>query len=300
MMSASHPSRLTLRAHAKINLDLRVSGPWPDGFHDVTTVLQSVGLYDTLTLARSHGPFTIRCSAAGVPVDERNLIWVGARALWRRLGRHGDPNGVDVLLRKRIAMEAGLGGGTSDAVTALLGLCRLWDVVPDGGLLQDAAAELGADGPFFLVGGTALGIGRGDLVYPLEELPRRWVVLLLPRRGVSTASAYGWLDRDRAGRGHPPRRVRSPVADGALDLGSMVNELQAPVARRRPEIRRAVAMLREQDAERAAMTGSGSAVFGLFSRRHAAALAAAHARASGWRVALTNTVGRRAPTGAAA
>ena len=109
MMSASHPSRLTLRAHAKINLDLRVSGPWPDGFHDVTTVLQSVGLYDTLTLARSHGPFTIRCSAAGVPVDERNLIWVGARALWRRLGRHGDPNGVDVLLRKRIAMEAGRG-----------------------------------------------------------------------------------------------------------------------------------------------------------------------------------------------
>ncbi len=293
MTAAERSTRLTLRAHAKINLDLRVSPPRPDGLHDVTTVLQSVALHDTLTLTESHGPLLIRCSAEGVPLDERNLIWVGARALWRRLGRPGDPRGVEIRLRKRVAMEAGLGGGTADAVTALKGCCRLWGVTPDAGLLQEAAAEVGADGPFFLVGGTALGLGRGDLVYPLEELPRRWVVLLLPRRGVSTASAYGWLDRDRADRRCPRRSGWAPVADGALDLATVVNELQAPVVRRRPEIRRAVALLREQAAEVAAMTGSGSAVFGLFSRRRAAVAAAAHARASGWRAVLTSTINRQ-------
>ncbi len=288
---------LTLHAHAKINLDLRVSDPAADGMHDVTTVLQSIALHDTLRLRPSGGGFTIRCATEGVPLDERNLIWVGARALWRRLGRRGDPNGVDLVLFKRIAMQAGLGGGTADAVTALLGLCQLWEVAPKAALLQEVASEVGADGPFFLVGGTALGIGRGDQVYPLDELARRWVVLLLPTRGVSTAAAYGWLDRDRAARRRGPGPRRPPVAGGALDLGAMTNELQAPVVRRRPEIRRAIGLVRDAGAEMAAMTGSGSAVYGLFRARRAAAVAVAHARASGWRALLTTTLSRRQRTG---
>ena len=212
--------------------------------------------------------------------------------MWRRLGRRGDPHGVTVSITKRIPMAAGLGGGTADAVAALVGLCRLWEVSPDATLLHEVAAEVGADGPFFLVGGTALGVGRGDHVYPLAELSKRWVVLVVPPRGVSTASAYGWLDRDRRARRRPRSSAPPPVSGGGLHLAAVVNDLQAPVARRRPEIRRVVRVLAAHGAEVAAMTGSGSTVFGVFRRRGIALEAGEAARRAGWRVLTTHTLDR--------
>ena len=289
--------QVRVRAHAKINLDLRVGARRADGFHDLTTILQSIALHDTVTLRATDGPCRVRCAEAGVPVGEANLVWRAAHRLWGALGRRGDPRGVTITIAKRIPVAAGLGGGTADAVAALRGLCRLWGASPGPSRLHEAAAQVGADGPFFLIGGTALGVGRGDEVYPLAELPRHWVVIVVPPRRVSTAAAYGWMDRDaavvvRLGRRSGGARRPPPVAGSALDLAALTNDLERPVARRRPEIRAATRMLAGAGALTAAMTGSGSAVFGLFTRRATAIDAACGARRDGWIVLVTRTLDR--------
>lgn len=298
-MSTSTQARtgsIRLRAHAKINLDLRVGDRRCDGFHDLQTILQSVALHDTLTLRAVEGPCRVRCAAPGVPEGPDNLVWRAAHLLWTASGRRGDPHGVTITVTKRIPVAAGLGGGTADAVAAVRGLCRLWGVSPGPSGLQAVAAEVGADGPFFLVGGTAVGVGRGDAVYPLAELSRHWVVIAVPPRRVSTAAAYGWMDRDRSARagllGVGTARRFPPVADATLDLSAVANDLERPVARRRPEIRVATRALRAAGALTTAMTGSGSAVFGLFTRRARALDAAGGVRRHGWTVLVTRTVDR--------
>ena len=294
----ARPGQVRVRAHAKINLDLRVGPRRPDGFHDLTTILQSIALHDTVTLRAVEGPCRVRCAASGVPDGESNLVWRAAHGLWSALGRRGDPRGVAITIAKRIPVAAGLGGGTADAIAALCGLCRLWDASPGPTRLHEVAAEVGADGPFFLVGGTALGVGRGDEIYPLAELPRHWAVIAVPPRRVSTAAAYGWMDRDaalmarRGRRGIGRMRRLPPVAGSTLDLTALVNDLERPVARRRPEIRVATRMLAGAGALTAAMTGSGSAVFGLFARRASAVHAARVVRRAGWTVLVTRTLDR--------
>ena len=292
------PRRVTLRAHAKINLDLRVGARRRDGFHDLRTILQSIELHDTLTLRAIEGDCRIRCSAPGVPPGRDNLVHRAAQRLWTELGGGGDVRGVAVTIRKRIPVAAGLGGGTADAVAALRGLCLLWGRTPSPARLHALAAEVGADGPFFLVGGTVLGVGRGDDVYPLAEPARRWVVVAVPPYGVSTAAAYGWLDDDRASRGRgraalgtaPPARF----AGAALVLDGLRNDLEEPVARRRAAVGAAIGLLSDAGACRAAMTGSGSAVFGLFERRGAALVAARRlcGRPEGWTVRVARTMDR--------
>ena len=296
--ASGRPRRVTLRAHAKINLDLRVGGRRRDGFHDLRTILQSIELHDTLTLRAVDGDCRIRCSARGVPPGKDNLVHRAAQRLWTELGGGGDVRGVAVTIRKRIPVAAGLGGGTADAVAALRGLCLLWGRTPSPARLHALAAEVGADGPFFLVGGTALGVGRGDDVYPLAEQARRWVVVAVPPYGVSTAAAYGWLDEDRAsrGRGRAARGTAPPArfAGAALVLDGLRNDLEEPVARRRAAIGAAIGLLSDAGACRAAMTGSGSAVFGLFERRGVALVAARHLcdRPEGWAVRVTRTMDR--------
>src|SRR5687768_14075435 len=188
---------ITLRAFAKINLSLRVSSVRPDGFHDVRTILQAIDLFDRVKCEALRGPFQIRCDMPGVPTDRTNLVWKAAQLLWEAGERSGEPRNTVVTLQKNIPMKAGLGGGSSNAAAALLALRRLWKLrVPDE-QIHALAAKLGSDVPFFLVGGTALGLGRGEEVYPLENLPRYRVVLVIPPFGVATNEAYAWLDSKR-------------------------------------------------------------------------------------------------------
>ena len=291
--------RVTVRAHAKINLDLRVGGRLPDGFHELRTILQSIELHDTLSLRAVEGACRIRCPAAGVPTGKDNLVHRAAQSLWAELGGSGEIRGVAVTIRKRIPVAAGLGGGTADAVAALRGLCDLWGRSLPPARLQALAAGVGADGPYFLAGGTALGAGRGDEIYPLAELPAYWVVVAVPPHGVSTADAYGWLDDDRAAsEGEPPAGAAalepSPFAGAALVLDRLRNDLEGPVARRRSGIGEAARLLTGAGACRAAMTGSGSAVFGLFERRSAAlgAVRELRTRREGWTGWVTRTMDR--------
>ena len=200
-------------AFAKINLSLRVVGRRPDGYHELRTVFQSIALHDELTVRRTNGRFELTCDDVASPSGRANLVWRAAEAVWKAAGRSGAPRGVALHLVKRIPMQAGLGGGSSDAAAAVRALGRLWGVSRARQRL--IAIALGADVPFFLEGGTALGVDRGDLLFPLPDLPRSWVVVALPPFGVRTKDAFGWFDAsamDRRRRGVASGR-RSGLAE---------------------------------------------------------------------------------------
>lgn len=265
------------RAFAKINRSLEVLGVRPDGFHELRTVFQSIALHDTLTIRAARGGFQLTCDDPACPAERSNLIWRAAERVWKAAGRRGAPRDVAVHLTKRIPLQAGLGGGSSDAAAALRVFGRLWRVDPDR--VRAMGSSLGADVPYFFEGGTALGLDRGDLLFPLIDAPRAWVVLAIPAFGVSTKDAFAWWDRDR--------RLGRPALHA-------INDLQRVVAARHPEIARLVRVLERAGAFHAAMTGAGSAVFGLFSTRTAAERAAARASTRGPRTIITRTVDRAA------
>jgi 4-diphosphocytidyl-2-C-methyl-D-erythritol kinase len=206
-------------------------------------------------------------------------------------GRRGTLRDVEIQLTKRIPLQAGLGGGSSDAAAALRALARLWRIKAP---LQQIAASLGADVPYFLEGGTVLGLDRGDVLYPLVDHSAAWVTVVLPAFGVSTAEAYAWWDETGG-----PDKVRPTSAENggrALSgpAAELQNDLQDAVAAHHPEIGRIVSGLRRAGAFHAAMSGSGSAVFGLFSRRAAAQRAAHVVESTRYRGLLTRTINRAA------
>jgi len=287
------PRTTRIRAYAKINLSLRVGALQADGFHPLQTVFQSLALHDTLQITPRPGPFELTCSDPGVPVDDRNLVTRAARELWSAIGRAGQPRGVAVHLAKHIPMQAGLGGGSSDAASALSALARLWR--PRGARVEVAAiaARLGSDVPYFLLGGTALGLSRGEELYPLVDLPAFSVVLALPAFGVATADAYRWFDEDRLTQATAPQGSCGAISAWLGHPLRLVNDLEAPVARRHPGIVAARRALEAAGAEAASMTGSGSAVFGLFAGEAAAGRAARAVAAAGFVALPTRTVDRR-------
>lgn len=279
---------MILGAHAKINLNLEVLGLRPDGYHELKTVFQSLALHDTLRFELADETFAIVCASPGVPLDERNLVWQAARLVWCAAGRSGEPAGR-VRITKRIPAQGGLGGGSADGAAALVGWDRLWGTSLSESQLRELAVRLGADVPFFLCAGSALGLNRGDVVYPLVDRPASWVVLAFPPFGVSTPDAFRWWDEDagRAGTtaGSGDRPSRDPFA--------VFNDLEAPVSRRHPTLGEIRSLLDQGGADAAAMTGSGSTVFGLFGAEEAALSASRLLAARGWRTLVTRTATRR-------
>ena len=188
--------------------------------------------------------------------------------------------------------EAGLGGGSSNAAMTLLALNKLWKLDLDLASLTRIGARLGADVPYFLVGGTALGLGRGDDIYPLADMPPVHVVILRPGFGVATNDAYTWFDEElrRAAKEPAPRVV--PPGWPAWSA-TLRNDLEVPVVRHHPAIGRIKQSLVDAGAAFAAMSGSGSAVFGLFERADAARRTANDLARPGWLSLLTRTLDRR-------
>jgi 4-diphosphocytidyl-2-C-methyl-D-erythritol kinase len=278
---------MRVRAFAKINRSLRVLGTRSDGYHELRTIFQSITLHDTLTVRAIRGPFRLTCDDPACPVDDTNLIARAAAAMWQASGRRGAPGGVAIDLKKRIPMQAGLGGGSSDGAAALRALARRWRVAD--AKVEEAAEALGADVPYFLEGGAMLGLERGDLLFRLAEPTLSWVVLVLPDFGISTRDAFRWFDAQGARRSQPSGR-RSPRR---LALHLLVNDLEAPVIARHPEIGRIISALRRSGASQAAMSGTGSAVFGLFSSRSAAIRAEKRLNLSGRRTLVTKTLNRK-------
>jgi 4-diphosphocytidyl-2-C-methyl-D-erythritol kinase len=267
-------------AFAKINLDLRVLGRRPDGYHELSTVFQSISLHDTIEVGTTplDVPFSIDCDAPGVPVDERNLVWQAASRLWQAIGRDGPPRGARVRIEKRIPTGAGLGGGSADAAVALVALARCWGTAMSDLALHRLAAAIGADVPFFLMGGTARGLGRGDSLEAWPDGPRLEVVLAFPPFGISTTEAYGWYDADGAEAsivGAPP------TAEFQTWLRTCRNDLESPVAGRHRLLSDLTARLTGLGALKAMLSGSGSTVFGLFDSSARADAAADGLRAAG-------------------
>lgn len=282
---------LTLCAPAKINLHLRILGLRQDGFHEVQTLLQSIDLHDTLTVHRRAGPLTVACRAAEVPAGRGNLVWSAACALWAELGRRGEPEGAAVTIRKHIPSAAGLAGGSSDAAAALRGLCAAWGVHAGARRLRAVASAVGSDVPYFLAGGAALAAGRGERIRRVPDIEPLWVVLARPAFGVATADAYRWFDAEGTRPG-PPLRSAGMPAGWRQTWRGLVNDLEPAVARRHPDIAAMVQKLQRSGALLAAMTGSGSVVYGLYRRRPAAEAARRAVRRRGWRTTLTRTIGR--------
>ena len=203
---------VTVRAPAKVNLQLSVGPPGEDGFHPLATVFQAVGVHDEVTAARAPGgSFTVEVNgvdAAMVPGDGSNLAVRAARALLVAAGSETAPRlGVHLSIRKQIPVAGGMAGGSADAAAALLACDALWGLQLARGQLLDVAATLGSDVPFALLGGTAVGLGRGDRLTPaLSRGGWHWV-LLVSRSALSTPSVYGELDRLRAGRPQVEPRV---------------------------------------------------------------------------------------------
>ena len=274
-----------VRAFAKINLTLNILGIRADGYHEVRTTLQSVALHDTLTLVPDRGPLRLECDDPRCPTGPDNLVWRAAEHLARAARRKGALKNLRIVIRKRIPLEAGLGGGSSDAAAAIRGLSAIWRLEDRRDVLEEAAAATGSDVPFFLEGGTVLGLDRGDVIFPLVDAPSRSVVIVLPPFGVSTRDAYRWFDESSAGR--VTRR-----ADGRSG-GRPLNHLQEVVAARHRQIAELVAALARRGALQAAMSGSGSAVFGLFDSPAAAARAATLCAREPCRSIVTRTLSRR-------
>ena len=287
----------TASARAKINLHLAVHARRADGYHALTTVFQTIDLADILTIAEHDGPFTLRCPGSDAPEDDSNLVSRAARALASELGRP-EPAGLLVTLHKQVPTQAGLGGGSADAMAALRLLCEVWRVPEDRDLLARVGGRLGSDIPFFAWGGTALGLGRGDEITPLPPLPALSCAIVRPPFGVPTGDAYRWVAESRPGdaakggsrdsRFDPPAR-----ADQWLErLAACRNDFEPVVAARHPEIAEAVGALRAAGARLAMMSGSGSAVFGLFeSATDASRAMTPLAARDGWRGWLSATAG---------
>jgi 4-diphosphocytidyl-2-C-methyl-D-erythritol kinase len=283
---------VNLPSFAKINLDLRILGTRPDGFHDLKTIFQSLALFDNVTVTIRRGPLAVTCDEPDIPTDQRNLVWKAASLLHRTVrGKSSPPRDVAIDLRKRVPSEAGLGGGSSNAAMTLLALNKLWKLDLDLSTLSRIGARLGSDVPYFLVGGTSLGLGRGDDIYPLADMPPVHVVILRPGFGVATADAYKWFDDEMRRQKEPPPRVVPPGWPAWST--TLRNDLEGAVIRHHPAISRIRQSLLDAGATFAAMSGSGSAVFGLFERSDAARRTANDLGRPGWLSLHTRTLTRR-------
>jgi 4-diphosphocytidyl-2-C-methyl-D-erythritol kinase len=211
---------VTVRSFAKINLGLRIGAARADGFHELLTVYQTIGLHDLIRVSVGRGSgrgpqIEIRCEDARVPRDESNTCW---RIVQRALQVYEIKRRVVIEIEKRLPVQGGMGGASANAVATLLGLERALGKNLLAAEKLKIAAEVGSDLPLFLVGGTVLGVGRGEQVYPLEDLPAMDCVVVTPEVGVSTPKAFAEWDR-LCGAGTPAR-------EGAPLLHSSVESRQ--------------------------------------------------------------------------
>ena len=268
------PTRTTETACAKVNLTLSVGKKRPDGYHEVETVMTGVGLHDTVTLYRNAGPWDkLECDP---PVTERagdNLCMKALRVFFEELGPKKDF--VTIQLKKHIPAQAGLGGGSSDAAAVLRGLRTLYAPNMTDARLEKMAEKLGSDVPFFIRGGTALATGRGEKLKVLPKMPQCWLVIVKPEESHSTAAMYAAIDSAESRPDSDYRMVLEGLNSGDLAkiAAGLGNDFQQvlPEGSAVPAI---VEALRQQGALNAQMTGSGSAVFGLFHRQEDAEVAA--------------------------
>ena len=269
---------IQLKAPCKVNYRLDVLRRRSDGYHDLRMIMQRVDLCDTITLSLSDIPgVRVTCGSAGVPDGPGNIAWRAADALLHRSDRWP---GIDISIDKKIPVAAGLGGGSSDAATVLMGVNDLLGLGLSERDLMAIGVTLGADVPFFIFKKTALAEGIGELLTPLDAVPPAWLVLVNPRVSVSTAWVYQNLELTNRDAISILPHSFSTVRDLC---GVLANDLETVTIGRYPIIREIKERLLREGAAGALMSGSGPTVFGVFEAEGAAkACADAIAAESGW------------------
>lgn len=263
---------LKVRCNAKINLSLDVTGRRDDGYHTLESIFQSVSVYDILTVSVQEGNgIFLSCNIAGIPKDERNLAYRAAQLMLEESGKECR---VEIALHKHIPSGAGMGGGSADAAGVISALNTLLGCQYSNEKLREIGIRLGADVPFLLMGGTALAEGIGEILKPLPTLPRLPLVILKGRQSVSTPKAYAAIDAlekpFHPDTEHMIKAIRTK--DIALLAKSCGNTFEDAVAL--SDVSRAKEALLEDGALCAVMTGSGSAVFGIFAQKEQAEICA--------------------------
>ena len=281
------------KAYAKLNLSLDVLAKRADGYHDLCMIMQSVEHHDDVSiLLNREGRYRAQSDRRYLPCDERNIALRAAKLFLERTG-HGDL-GASVRLRKRVPVCAGLGGGSSDAAAVLRALNRAFDhplTLPE---LETLGLELGSDVPYCIAGGTMLAEGRGEVLTALTPMPETWVVICKPDFPISTPELFRRIDA-RSSRCRPDTEgIRRALEQGDVRAVSqrMYNVFEDVLEHRAGDITAIKSTLLGAGAEGSVMSGTGSAVFGLFTSREHAENAAAILRSQYRETFLTRTIGR--------
>ncbi len=256
---------ITLKARAKINLVLEVTGKRKDGYHDIKTIMQSLGLCDTVTVSvgGGKGKTELKCSYEGIPTDERNLAYQAAKAFYESTGVPF--NGLRIYIEKRIPAEAGLAGGSTDAAAVIKAL----DIIHKTGLSKEKLCEtglkIGADVPYCIMGGTMLAEGIGEKLTPLPDMPPCHVVVCKPPFGISTAKAYKKIDSVN-GLQKPDTAafIQALKAKDIGRIGKLLSNQFEEAASEHKELPEIKSVMTGNGALGALMSGSGPAIFGLF------------------------------------
>ena len=260
-------------AFAKINLRLEILGKRPDGYHELRTIFQTVSLYDELKLRRTKSPGTAGGSSISLRVEgnavlsnepiEKNLVHRAITAMQAELK---DEKGVEIELKKKIPTGRGLGGGSSDAAAAMLGYLRLTGKKMEKGRLMQIGASLGADVPFFLQGGRAVGVGRGDEIYPLPDIEAKSILIVSPANiHVPTPEAYRWLNAPELTKSPDNSKLWKFCALAWSVQGTgLLNDFEGAVFQHYPRLSEIKWDLLQKGATEALLAGSGSAVIGVF------------------------------------
>lgn len=252
-----------IKACAKINLGLDVIGKLPSGYHEVRMVMQTVGIYDVLTLEKAKSGIVITTDSEELPTDENNLVYKAAKLMKEK---YNIQEGVRIHLQKSIPISAGMAGGSTDAAAAMKGISRLFGLEASMEELFDIGVTIGADVPYCVIGGTALAEGIGEKLTPLEMAPECYVLVAKPDISVSTKYVYEHLNISKI--------VKHPDIDGmveAISMGSlqgvldrMENVLETVTIPTYPVINDIKRRMKELGAVNSLMSGSGPTVFGIF------------------------------------
>ena len=270
------PSEITVFAPAKINVILRILGRRPDGFHNLWSIMQTVALEDEvqIRLRADRQDIQLRCDATQLAADQSNLVYRAANEV---LVRAQQSIGLDIELRKRIPMGAGLGGGSSDAAATIIGLNHLLRLEWSPTQMADVGQLLGSDVPFFLFAPSAFVAGRGETVRPVVVEGTRWIVLVNPGFGVNTKWAYQELAATRTAvtpLSLAQREIdRQSRVSWAQLIATAENDFEAPVFGAHVNLREIKRSLQAHGAEIALLSGSGATVFGVFADEARARLA---------------------------
>lgn len=254
---------MLLKAHAKINLTLDITGKRSDGYHDLDTVMQSVSLYDTVELTKNkQGVINLTCSKISLPIDIHNTAYKAAKLIFKHCGI--TDTGVNIHINKNIPSQAGMGGGSADAAAVINGMNKLFDLNLSRQELVEIGAKVGADVPFCLKCSTSRCLGIGDIIKDLTPLPDCHILICKPEAGVSTAYAYGICDKyPQDGYFLTPSIVKAIEEKDLSKIAKYIGNRFDDVLQI-PDIQIIKSIMNDSGSLNSSMTGSGSAVFGIF------------------------------------